>query len=56
MELTHDPSYPPDDCYRLAFVELWESINGERASWYHNPTVQVITFANDLKTFGEWDG
>lgn len=30
--------------YRAAFADLWNEINGERASWASNPWVWVITF------------
>jgi hypothetical protein len=30
--------------YRKPFAELWDSINGKRASWESNPWVWVIEF------------
>lgn len=30
--------------YRIAFAELWDSINGKRATWASNPYVWAITF------------
>jgi hypothetical protein len=30
--------------HRLAFSVLWDSINGERASWVSNPWVWAVSF------------
>ena len=34
----------PDASYVRAFQALWDSINGERASWQSNPWVWVVSF------------
>ena len=33
-----------DSFYIGAFADLWESINGERASWHSNPWVWVVAY------------
>lgn len=40
----HDRDAPAHDSAREAFAVLWDSINGERASWASNPWVWCIDF------------